>query len=555
MISAAAEEKTERGTAIEAGVVLDGKYRVDHLVGQGGMAAVWAGTNERTGKRVALKVLLPALTATPGADSLFQREGLAASRVNHPNVVTVFDVIEHHGMACIVMELLTGEPLDRYRARLGGLSVNDVYGLLLPAMRGVSAAHAQGVIHRDLKPQNIFVCIGPDGRAVTTKVLDFGISIIVERARDPAVGQTVSVPMGTPAYMAPEQILGSTPIDERADVYGFGVLFYEALTGQVPFPGEPGGELYERILNEPAPPLAKIRPDLTPGLVQIIETALAKDPAQRHANLDCMLSALEDEFLPATPFPRALTPSLGGIPVIVPEAPTGRRGTPVEATLRREPSGEHQATQFLVNFPLEAETGRRRTGSGGFDREDLLRRVDSSHETAPVTMTKIRWFRQPHRWQAVASVGFAGLVAGVALIFWALSGNDTRAPAGLPPLVVPSRPPASMPSEPPSDPVVAPSPPAPLAESEAPSVPLPAFRTGATTTSSGTTVQARAPHRAVLSGSRLAARDGGKSASVRRLVARSGLSSAPSAPPPPVRPGPAVATTRPRAGSLSAEDF
>ena len=554
MTRAAAEEKNEHGTVIEAGLVLDGKYRVDYLVGQGGMAAVWAGTNERTGKRVALKVLLPALTATPGADSLFQREGLAASRVNHPNVVTVFDVIEHRGMACIVMELLTGEPLDRYRARLGGLSVNEVYGLLLPAMRGVSAAHAQGVIHRDLKPQNIFVCIGPDGRVVTTKVLDFGISIIIERAREPALGQTLSVPMGTPVYMAPEQILGGVPIDERADVYGFGVLFYEALTGQVPFPGEPGVELYERILNAPVPPLAQIRPHLTPGLVRIIETALAKEPAQRHANLDCMLNALEDEFLPATPFPRSLTPLTGGIPGIVIEAPTGRRVTPVEANLRREPSGEHPATQFLVSFPLEAESGRRRTGSGGGDREDLLSPVDSSRETAPVALASLRWFRQPHRWQAVVSVGFAGLVAGVALIFWALAGNGMRAPAGLPPLVVPSRPPASTPSAPPSDPVVAPSPPAPLAESEAPSIPLLGFRTGASTTVAKPVVRARVPHGGS-SGARLASKDWGKGVSAGRPGAWSGLSGSPAAASPSAKPGAAAAATRPRAGSLSAEDF
>ena len=185
---------------------MDGKYRVEHLLGQGGMAAVWAGTNERTGKQVALKVILRSLATTRVAQGLFHSEVLAASLVNHPNVVTVFDVIEHEGMACIVMELLEGEPLSSYIARMGFLGVKEATTLLLPAMRGVAAANAQGVIHRDLKPQNIFICMEPDGRIVTTKVLDFGIAVMVERGLDPSAGPIL--PMGTPAYMSPEHILG-----------------------------------------------------------------------------------------------------------------------------------------------------------------------------------------------------------------------------------------------------------------------------------------------------------------------------------------------------------
>ncbi len=118
MANATAEDNPLDST-LRPGQVLDGKYRVDHLLGQGGMAVVWAGTNERTGKRVALKVLLDSLATAPAAAESFKREALAASRVDHPNVVTIFDVIEHQGMACIVMELLTGEPLDRYLARVG----------------------------------------------------------------------------------------------------------------------------------------------------------------------------------------------------------------------------------------------------------------------------------------------------------------------------------------------------------------------------------------------------------------------------------------------------
>ena len=554
-MNAAVEGTIESDTTLQVGQVLDGKYRVDYLVGQGGMAAVWAGTNVRTGKHVALKVLLPSLSAIAGVDTLFQREGLAASRVNHPNVVTVFDVIEHQGLACIVMELLTGEPLDSYLARSGSLSVNDVYGLLLPAMRGVSAAHAQGVIHRDLKPQNIFVCIGPDGRAVTTKVLDFGISIIVERAREPAEGQAPSTPMGTPAYMAPEQISGNTSIDERADVYGFGVLFYEALTGEVPFPGEPGPDLYERILNEPIPPLAGLRPDLAPGLIRLIETALAKEPASRHLNLDFMIGALENEILPATPLPRDLTPANGTVLAMVPEATTGRRITPVTGLHRKEPSGEHQATRFLVNFPLEAEPGRRPTGSEAIEREASLQRQAFALETQPVGLRGWRWFNHPHRRQAVASVGFAGLVAGAALVLWALSGDGRKPAVSLPPLVVGTRPPEIAPVAPSSNPVVVPAAPSPRADNEAPPVLAPPLAASATALSATPAVELRARRGAGVDALRLAMKDGAKSVPPRRQPPRGGPSGNASASPPSAKPGALAPPTKLRAGTLSAEDF
>jgi serine/threonine-protein kinase len=346
---AAAEQSNEPEATLEAGQLLEGKYRVERLVGQGGMAAVWAGTNERTGKRVALKVLLPSLAAIPDVDALFRREGLAASRVNHPNVVTVFDVLDHEGMACIVMELLDGEPLGNYLAAVGPLHPSDACSLLVPAMRGVAAAHAQGVVHRDIKPQNIFVCLDAEGRALTTKVLDFGISIVVGRAREPAAGQPTNLPMGTPVYMSPEHILDASPVDVRADVYGFGVLFFEALTGQVPFPGEPGAELYARILYDPVPPLAQLRPDVPAGLVHIIETALAKEPAQRHTCVHRMIDAIEVEL--ANPlYARGASARFGLLP--------GSGG--VHAARPKPPSGEHQRTMFMVGFPLAVEREQRR---------------------------------------------------------------------------------------------------------------------------------------------------------------------------------------------------
>ncbi len=352
-------------TIMHAGQIVDGKYRVDHLLGQGGMAAVWAGTNERTGKQVALKVILRSLAITREAERLVYSEALAASRVNHPNVVTVFDVIEHEGLACIVMERLDGEPLGTYIARKGCLSVSEATSLLLPAMRGVAAANAQGVVHRDLKPQNIFICIGPDGHILTTKVLDFGISVMMERVVDPSAGPALALAMGTPAYMAPEHISGERRIDERADVYGFGVLFYEALSGKVPFPGEPGPDLFECVLNEPAPPLARFRPDLPPGLVRIIEVAMAKKPDHRYSDLNLMVSALENELLPSTPVSRLITPLVGVASFALGDVPHGQ--SVAQPTPSREASSPHQETKMLFALPLDKDNEHSAT-NGGPDR-------------------------------------------------------------------------------------------------------------------------------------------------------------------------------------------
>ena len=373
---AEAKREPAADTILHAGQMVGGGYRVEHLLGQGGMAAVWAGTNERTGKRVALKVILRSLAKTSVAQGLFHSEVLAASLVIHPNVVTVFDVIEHEGMACIVMELLEGEPLGSYIARKGFLGVNEATMLLLPAMRGVAAANAQGVIHRDLKPQNIFICMEPDGRIVTTKVLDFGISVMVERGMDPSAGPGLA--MGTPAYMSPEHLLGVAPIDRRADVYGFGVLLYEALTGETPFPGEPSPALFDRILYEPAVSVTVLRPDLPAGLVRIIEKAMAKDREQRFSDVNLMVMALEDEQMPVTPPPRLLTPR-AGVPLPAGhDPPSGPHAAVVENALNKEPSGQHQGTRFLFAFPLEPEK-QASTAQGGPEGG----RQDGSEELVP----------------------------------------------------------------------------------------------------------------------------------------------------------------------------
>ena len=446
-MNAEAQPESVVDTILRAGQLVEGEYRVEHLIGAGGMAAVWAGTNERTGKRVALKVILRSLATTSLAQGLFHREVLAASLVNHPNVVTIFDVIQHAGMACIVMELLEGESLASYIARKGFLSVSEATGLLLPAMRGVAAANARGVIHRDLKPPNIFICMEPDGRIVTTKVLDFGISVIVERGLHPSAGPALA--MGTPAYMSPEHILGVPDIDGRTDVYGFGVLLYESLTGQMAFPGEPGAELFDRVLHQSAVPVTVARPDLPAGLVRIIEKAMAKDRDQRYSDVNSMVVALEDELMPPTPAPRLLTPQ-AGVPSFVARDARSEPHAP-RAVLNQEPSGQRQGTQILFAFPLQTEgkEAAAREGpsagncgsSGGLEEAAFLPTTDrvAALVGAPLRKTRSRTLGAHFALRGWGGLLGAGLAVAIGFFGVSVAMRGVRRPQASAPVSIANR--------------------------------------------------------------------------------------------------------------------
>jgi serine/threonine-protein kinase len=190
---------------------------------------------------------------------------------------------------------------------------------------------------------------------VTTKVLDFGISVMVERVVDRSAGPSSALSMGTPAYMSPEQLLGWARIDERADVYGFGVLLYESLTGEMPFPGQPGPDLFHRIVNDPPPPVTQFHPELPPGLVRIIEKAMAKKPGDRFANLNLMLGSIEDELAPSTPVPRLSTPSTGVPAHALRDVLSVNSNSVVEAIVKQEPSGQFQETQLFIARPTEKD--------------------------------------------------------------------------------------------------------------------------------------------------------------------------------------------------------
>ncbi|HET6334985.1 MAG TPA: serine/threonine-protein kinase [Polyangiales bacterium] len=275
------------------GSVIADKYRVEELIARGGMGAVYSATHLVSGKKVALKWMLPALGQVPGAKDRFQREACATARIEHPNVIDIYDVGNDRGSVYLVMELLRGETLAEFLQRTPQVSAAEAIGLLMPALRGVAAAHSHHVIHRDLKPDNIFLCRSSEGEPREPRVLDFGISKIGS-GDDPRLSLTRSgAVMGTPYYMSPEQVRGAKEVDERGDIYAFGVILYEMLTGQRPFEAETYNQLILKIATEDPAPMLELNPFVDRRLAAVIERAMARDPNHRFSSIEELALALE----------------------------------------------------------------------------------------------------------------------------------------------------------------------------------------------------------------------------------------------------------------------
>jgi len=266
-----------------------GRYRVVRCIGVGGMGAVYEAVHDDLEKRVALKTLHPSMAREPEARARFLREGRAASRIRHPNVVEVFDVGQHDDTLFLVMEHLAGEDLAALIAREGPLSVERLVDLMLPVIAAVATAHEEGVVHRDLKPENIFLAQTRNG-AVQPKVLDFGISKVTGAPNAQRITGASSM-IGTPLYMSPEQAQGAA-VDGRSDQYAIGVILYECATGRVPFNAP---ELYPLlhaiVLGQHASPRS-LRPELPADFEAVIERAMARDADRRYESLHTLGRAL-----------------------------------------------------------------------------------------------------------------------------------------------------------------------------------------------------------------------------------------------------------------------
>ena len=265
------------------GQLIGGRYELKHVVGSGGMSTVHCAFDTLLERNVALKILHDQYGEDEEYVERFRREARAVAQLSHPNIVTVIDRGDEDGKQFIVFELVEGDNLKELVERGGPLPVRRVLELGLEVGRALAFAHAQGLVHRDVKPQNVL--LNGDGRA---KVTDFGIV----RSLD-AVGHTeTGTVLGTSHYIAPEQARGER-VDAQTDVYSFGVVLYELLTGEVPYPGDNFLSVAMKHVNDPVPSVLDSRPDTPLRLASLIERSLAKLPADRPASMDEVVAELE----------------------------------------------------------------------------------------------------------------------------------------------------------------------------------------------------------------------------------------------------------------------
>ncbi|MDB4996457.1 MAG: Serine/threonine protein kinase, partial [Myxococcaceae bacterium] len=302
---------TDRTSPVfRAGEVLAGRYRLERLVGEGGMGIVWEARHVTTEKPVAIKVLKG---AEPEAAARFLREAQLAGSLTHRHIVQVFDFwdLPEHGFVFMVMELLRGEPLSARLAR-GPLSLDETEAFMVPVVAAVRSAHAQGVIHRDLKPENIFLARDTDD-AIEVKVLDFGLAkVLVHDTEATALTQTGSV-MGTPYYMAPERVYGEKDVDVSADVWALGVILHECLAGKRPFDGGNYGQIFRAITMGTIPSLRDLVPHVPPAIDALVKRMLSRDRAGRPTDLGEVLATLRcalahDQLVRAATTPISIPP-------------------------------------------------------------------------------------------------------------------------------------------------------------------------------------------------------------------------------------------------------
>jgi serine/threonine protein kinase len=265
------------------GETIAGRYEVEELVGHGGMSSVYKARDALLERYVALKILHEQYSTDEDFVERFKREARSVAQLQHPNIVTVIDRGEEDGRQFIVFEYIDGENLKEHVVRKGRLDVREALEIAVEVARGLAFAHEQGLIHRDVKPQNVL--LNGDGRA---KVTDFGIARTLDVD---GMTQTGTV-LGTSNYIAPEQASGQR-VDAHSDVYALGAVLYELLAGEVPFPGESFVAVAMKHMHEPAPNLLDVRRDVPLRVAAAVDRALEKDPEQRFPTMDAFAAELE----------------------------------------------------------------------------------------------------------------------------------------------------------------------------------------------------------------------------------------------------------------------
>ena len=328
---------------IDPGTIVDGRYRVISRLGSGGMADVYLAQDQLLGRDVAVKVLHHHFAEDQEFVERFRREASSAAALSHPNIVAIFDRGEWNGTYYIAMEYVAGRTLKTIVREHGALDPATAIEIVVQILRAARFAHRRGVIHRDLKPHNVI--LDEEGRA---RVTDFGIA----RAGASDMTLTGSI-MGTAQYLSPEQAQGLA-VTGASDLYSIGVILYELLTGVVPFEGETAVAIaFKQVSAEPAPP-STLNPAIPPSLDAIVLRALAKDPAERYADADELIAALEREReqLPAL----SAAPAAAGPDGHVHHAPPPPRAGAGSMLLAQPGTGEYE----LEGAPPSPEDRRRR---------------------------------------------------------------------------------------------------------------------------------------------------------------------------------------------------
>jgi serine/threonine protein kinase len=298
--------------ARRVGSVLERKWRLDRVLGAGGMATVYAATHRNNGRAVAIKLLHPELGGNAEIRTRFSREGYIANKVGHPGAVTMLDDgADDDGCPFLVMDLLEGQSLhDRLKGAPGGvLSEAEVLLVADGVLDVLAAAHEKGIVHRDLKPDNVFLTT--DG---AIKVLDFGIAHLLDRPRGEKATQT-GLLIGTPAYMPQEQARGySKLVDARSDLWALGAIMFTLLTGRRVHEGETPNEMLLKAMTAHAPPLGTVRPGTSPAVAAVIDCALSFEPGARWRHARAMHEAVREARAQVAPAPVAETGATGQTP-------------------------------------------------------------------------------------------------------------------------------------------------------------------------------------------------------------------------------------------------
>jgi eukaryotic-like serine/threonine-protein kinase len=394
-------QRSVPGSALpQPGDLIAGKYRVEREIGRGGMSVVFGAKHVVTGRRFALKWLLPEISVHPESAERFIRESQVSGRLQHPNVVEVFDIGQDAGTHYMVMEWLAGESLADRLERVGALSVRDACRYLIPCMRGVAAAHAAGIVHRDLKPANIFLCEAANSGSEVAKVLDFGISKLSIASGDVNSPVTsTGILLGTPHYMAPEQ-MQAQPVDARTDVYAFGVILYQVLSGSLPFAATNYGALVVQVATETPRPLQELVPDLPPGVADCVARAMARPVADRFQNLHALITALEPYVAGTLPRPssRGTYPTILDEPVAavrpfdapgVPGSIRPSKAAPITPARRRKQLALYLAACVFVAIATLLSLQARNREQRAVERPTTTRQAASEPVAPPAAMQPV----------------------------------------------------------------------------------------------------------------------------------------------------------------------